>query len=746
MSEQKRHFYQFGDFQLDISECLLLHAGESIRLTPKLFDTLLFLVENSGRVLGKDELIEKIWADTFVEEVSLAKNISALRKILAEGDSGLQYIETIPKRGYRFIAPVKKLIDEGGELPDEQDITSNIAISEEINVGEKSEELLKQNREPEKVISPASIPEASRNPRHHSIKHWVWLTILSATSLIVGTIFWFTVFRLTTNPTLSSQKIIPFTSFSGSEDNPAISPEGKQVAFTWSGQNNDNLDIYVKSVGGGEPLRLTDEPAIERNPVWSPDGSHIAFLRELPDQKVGIYVVPLLGGTARKLAETYGLPFSWSPDGEFMAVAERNSREEPFSLFLLSVKTGEKRRLTFPPNQYFGDINTVFSPDGKTLAFMRASSISAWDIYLVPVVGGEPKRLTSDNTLLDGLDWTADGREIVFSSPRSGGTASLWKIAVSGGEPERLSLVGLNAFNPSVSRQGNRLVYVHSLADSNIWRIATPNSNSQDSVNTRLISSTSYDISPVYSPDGNRIAFVSGRSGSSEIWICNSDGSMPVQLTSFGGPITSSPRWSPDGRQIVFDSSSEGNADIFVINIEDGSPRRLTSEGSEDIVPNWSKDGQWIYFTSKRSGELQIWKMSPEGGNIIQVTKQGGFEPVESPDGKYIYYAKGLNTDGIWRVPVEEGEETLIVNTLKAGYLRYWTVVDNGIYFATRATSNPTIQFFDFATNQLTEIAKLEKPLLAGNPGLSISPDGRWLLYPQIDQNNNDIILIENFR
>jgi Tol biopolymer transport system component len=164
------------------------------------------------------------------------------------------------------------------------------------------------------------------------------------------------------------------------------------------------------------------------------------------------------------------------------------------------------------------------------------------------------------------------------------------------------------------------------------------------------------------------------------------------------------------------------------------------------LVPNWSRNRRWIYFTSKRSGELQIWKISPEGGNITQVTKRGGFEPVESPDGKYIYYAKGINTDRIWRVPVEGGEETLIVNVFKDGYLRYWTVVDNGIYFATRETSRPTIQFFDFATNQLTEVAKLEKPLLAGNPGLTISPDGRWLLYSQIDQNNNDIILIENFR
>lgn len=756
MSKQVKHLYEFGPFRLYPDEGLLLRHGDSVRLTPKAFETLVLFVRNPGHVLDKDELMEKLWPDTFVEEVNLAKNISSLRKVLREGGSDQLYIETLPKRGYRFVPPVRESWAAPPDPVSEQAEVSNISAvletsNEKESQAENSLELpetFERTVHPQPAITPEQTAVAIASP---ATRHRIWIaSAILAALLVGGAIFWLVSRRPTSTSPLSSQRIIPVTTYLRSETQPAISPDGKQVAFTWTGTNNDNWDIYVKLVGSGDPLRLTSEPVIERNPTWSPDSNHIAYLRESPDGVgVSVYVVSSLGGAPRKLTDTYGLGFDWSSDGESLILAERNSKDEPLSLFLFFIKTGEKRRLTFPPAKSFGDINPAFSPDGSTIAFARAhsGSTNAWDIYLTPVAGGDLKRLTFDETLIDGLDWTANGREIVFSSSRSGGLPALWRIATSGGRPEPLSGVGQNANSPSISRDGNRLAYVNSIIDSNIWRVDLSSSRHKATSPAMLISSTIYDHSPEYSPNGKRIAFASARSGSPEIWICNSDGSSPIQLTSFGGPATGEPRWSPDGQYIVFDSQINGNTDIFVMNVEGGNPRQLTSEGSEDIAPRWSRLGKWIFFTSNRTGESQIWRMSPDGSALIQVTKRGGYDAAESPDGKYLYYARGRNTSGLWRVSVDGGEESLVLDTLRAGYLRYWTVVDKGIYFGTRtSTPHPSIQFFSFATGQVNEVFQIEKPLLVGAPGLSISPDERAILFVQLDRSDSDIMLVEGFR
>ncbi len=266
---------------------------------------------------------------------------------------------------------------------------------------------------------------------------------------------------------------------------------------------------------------------------------------------------------------------------------------------------------------------------------------------------------------------------------------------------------------------------------------------------TKFISSTLRDESPNYSPDGRKIVFNSTRSGSFEIWVCEADGTNPVQLTNFGGPVTGSPRWSPDGRWIVFDTRVAGNPDIFLISSEGGRPRRLTTEASEDIVPSRSRDARFIYFSSTRSGSLQVWKIPAEGGEARQITTQGGYEGYESADGKYFYYMKGRNptVPGIWRVPAGGGEETLFFDQHRAGIWRSWAVTNQGIYYVTGETPARTvIEYYSFATGKIKEVATPEKEVLTGSLGLNVSPDGKWLLYTQADQRGMDIMLVENFR
>ncbi|MFY9573659.1 MAG: protein kinase [Blastocatellia bacterium] len=588
-------------------------------------------------------------------------------------------------------------------------------------------------------------------------RRWMLAMTLLGLALMVGLGLWFYSLRRLPQPLRLPLQTTPLTSYVGIEFLPAFSLDGKQVAFVWNGEKGDNIDIYVKLVDSGTPHRLTTNPADDSFPAWSPDGSHIAFRRHTQESDA-VYLIPSLSGPERKLADIFprrlgprvgGDGLAFSLDGKFLAVPDKDSAAEPFSIVLISTETGWKRKLSSPLAGSVGDNTPSFSPDGSQLAFSRMNGQGVEDIYLMRSEGGEPKRLTFDNRDIRDLDWTADGREIVFISDREGDTG-LWRVSASGGTPERLvTAVGYNIGRLSISRQGDRLAYAQQFLDTNIWRFELASTKRKVSAPTMLISSSKSDSAPQYAPEGKRITFRSDRSGSLEIWACESDGSNPIQLTNFTGPQAGSPCWSPDGRQIAFDARPEGNPDIFVISAEGGRPRRLTEDPTEEIAPSWSRDGRWIYFESNRNGSTQIWKMPADGGEARQVTKGGGSVGHESMDGKFLYYTKGRNLAGIWRVPVEGGEETLALDTHKAGFWSAWTVVEQGIFFLTaEQPARPAIEFFSFTTGKVTDVAVLAKPFKPWtNPeGLSVSADGRWILYTQEDRADMDIMLVENFR
>ncbi|HLQ21854.1 MAG TPA: protein kinase, partial [Gemmatimonadales bacterium] len=467
----------------------------------------------------------------------------------------------------------------------------------------------------EETESGAAAPAAPPARRRRS---WIPAAALSILA-VAGVAAWVRFGRTQPEAPLPPPRVVPFTSFPGSEIDPAFSPDGNQIAFSWDGEKGDNFDIYVKLIGAGAPLRLTTNPAPDRHPAWSPDGKHIAFHRATgpgerdrgagPGGQGEIWTVPALGGTERKVASGYSHyggagAVAWSPDGRSLALADRESPREPISLFLLSLETGEKQKLTTPSDISYEDTSPAFSPDGRSLAFVRSRGTSTDNVYLLALdpqgrPSGDAQRLSFVEYLIYGLAWSPDGRSIVFSfSTDVGGSRSLSRVSVGGrsgpGKPERLASFGGDISALSISRQG-RLAYQQSVQDVNIWRRPGPRGTGSP---VQIIASTKLETAAQYSPDGRRIAFHSDRSGTGEIWVSNSDGSGAVPVTSMNGPATGSPRWSPDGRSIAFDSTKHGHRDIFVVGAEGGFLRRLTTEPSEDVRPSWSIDGRWIYFGS----------------------------------------------------------------------------------------------------------------------------------------------------
>ena len=706
--------FRIGEFLIEPEINSITRNGTSTRIEPKVMQVLVCLAEYPSKVVLKEKLIRSVWADTFVTDDVLTRSISELRKVFEDDAKEPRFIQTIPRSGYRLVAPISydELRTERKDVPG---------------------------------------PVAS-NRR----KRFFWAAgILGGAFLLALVASYWSWYRK--DSVLPTMKIVPFTTEGGDHDAAAFSPDGNQIAFSWSGEKNDNFDIYVKSIGGERPLRLTAAPGLDIGPTWSPDGQTIAFVRNW-EKEWTIFTVPALGGSERKLLslgptfwDTRWPSLDWSSDGKFIASSYRGSKQDPAGILLFLPETGEKRPLTFAPAQSGGDFSPVFSPDSQTLAFVRHTSGGLGDLYLVPIAGGQPKRLTFDNAHIDRAAWTPDGREIIFSSSRLASPIAhgfLWRIPVVGGTAERLTAGGDRAFSVAVSSRGHRLAYTRWGGKLSIYRLELPASTGQPSVPVGFVSSTEGEFNSQFSPDGQRVAFESDRSGNEEIWTCNSDGSNPAQFT-FLGAWAGTPRWSPDGRQIAFDSQAKGDWNIYTASADGGLPHCLTTEAADDNVPSWSRDGRWIYFASKRSGESQVWKVPSQGGAAVQLTRHGGFVAFESPDGKLVYYTKdGVN--GIWQVPVEGGEETLVFESFNSSTWGNWAVVSDGIYsISSKAKDDVIIEFFSFATHRITKITKiagLKREMLA-SVGLAVSPDRRSILFSQTEGfGSGSLMLVENFR
>ena len=709
MSESDRpsRIVRFGLFEANLETRELWKRGIRIPLQGQPFQVFLILLEHPGELVTREILRERVWPqDTFVDfDHALNTSITKIRSALGDDAEHPTYIETLPWRGYRFIVSL--------ETP---------------------------------RTEPPPFETAGAGGRKIRAR-WLWAAVGAAAA---GLLFTLVAWRLNRNPLQlpsASIEVVPLVALHGSQVSPAFSPDGNQVAFAeYEGRD---AAIYTALVGGDKPLQLTVKSDV-CCPTWSPDNRQLAFMRFLKD-RFTINVVSALGGsektlyTAKLAAGVRGgcAHLDWSPNGEWLAFGEpRTSGLDP-RIALISLQDLSVRPLTSPIAQEY-DCEPAFSPDGARVAFERGSIAGLGkDLFVVPISGGEPHRLTFDNAWGGSPAWTQNGSEIVFSSNR-GGPMNLWRVSANGGPPSPIPGVGAIAYAPSISRKGHQLAYEHDTFDTAIWRISlkdkthslghsTPVIRARGMINTR----------PNFSPDGKKVVFESDRLGFSDIWYCDSDGSNCTQLTSMHGTAGTA-RWSPDGHRIAFEFQGQHYYDVYVLDVPDGRPRRLvTFPEGDNGAPNWSRDGNWIYFySSHEKGSLQLWKVPFQGGTPVRITKNGGEYATESEDGRYLYYSK-FGQAGVWRMLLNGGEEERVLDQPE-GYLWFnWALASDGIYFLSKADSQkPTIEFFEFATRKRTVIDVVEKPRY----GLALAPDGKSLLYGRTDAEDYAIMLVRNFQ
>ncbi len=789
---------RFGPFLIDVRERVLLRDGQPVPLTPKAFDLLAALVAQPGRLISKEDLLQEVWPETFVEESNLAYNVFALRKALGDPAENGQYIATVPKRGYRFMATVTPVNPANGGQPSSEGTAemgrkafsgeSRLSILAGVNQEPAAPSRLTTSVPPdvEKTVLPFLRKDLARRyqtmadakvaledldsdssgtaQRHVPPRSFAfsrrWAALFALAPVLAAAVYF-----VVQSQRMSSEPLraLPLTSLQGVVRSPSLSPDGNFVVFAWTGPMQDNSDIYVQQIGAGSPHRLTSDPSNDYSPSWSPDGRMIAFLRRVPAGGMSeLRVIAPLGGTERKVEEIRPrtafyrpLSLSWCPDSSCVLVTDSPGEGKWDAAFLIALDTGEKRQLTYPEGQIL-DVDPAISPDGRSLIFRRDTTPFSGAFYRVSlranaVPDGEPVRLTS--TLSAGKPaWMPDSREILFAA-----RGALWRLdARSGGPPIRLPFVGQDGQTPVVSRTADgqqRLVYVRSFADGNVWRVDTSAAGAPASTPpVAAIASTRSDQIPNLSPNGLQVAFLSNRSGESEIWIAAPDGSNADQLTSLG-IAPSFPRWSPDGKLIAFLADPEGRPDILLVPSRGGKPRNLTTNMPNGGFPSFSRDGQWIYFTVVEAGEPHIWKMPVSGGAAVQVTNNIGTIAIESRDGRDLYYVeRAERPSSVWRLPLGSGSP---VKVLDGVILGNFDVVEGGIYYIDRLSSEvgvqltgppsgeTRLQYFDFATGQSTTVAR---NLGTVGFGLSASPDGRTIFFSRVDSSVDELMLVENFR
>ena len=684
--------YEFGKFVLDPHERVLFADGKAIHLTDKVFDTLLLLIQHNGRLLTKDEMMASLWEESFVEESNLAKNVSRLRKILNNG--GTQLIETLPKRGYRFLANVKEINGETSLLVHRRLRVKITQIEEESGSDTETGWLLPGgNMRPRwkrrlPALGGLSVVAALAI---FGFFFWDWGTALSTFTQETGAI------RLTSDPKHDNHpawtkdgRIRFLRSGRGKQTVSVImnadgtnqtevkdfgnmdygfwSPDAKKVIFVKRG---DETAFYLADADGRNEITL---PFFGGNFNWSPDSQKIVYQKSVTAKDAELFVYSLETNKSENVTNNpeFDADPSFAPDGK--QIVFTSLRDGNAEIYLMNADGSDVRRLTNHPGW---DSHPVFSPDGTTIAFPSNRNSENSDVYLMGVDGSGIRRLTdwkSDEHVEPGC-WSSDGTQISFVSDREGND----DIFITNAEVFRPRSIFADEKSdlqfPFASPNGKQIVYQAEIekksGELRVFDRETKRSR-------MLLETANPDLAPVFSPDGEWIAFQNRIDGNTEICLIKSDGSGLRNLTN-NAARDLNPSFSPDGKQIVFSSNRDGNFGLFqlyLMSSDGGNQRQIHYNNGMSLTPAWSPDGKRIIFTNDkedgRTGNFEIFRIDLETAaseKRMTFRRRSDSMPVFSPDGRHIVFVSTtdgnseiyvMNSDGIFplRITRNSAEDT----------------------------------------------------------------------------------------
>ena len=727
--------YEFGPFRLDASERRLLRDGTPVPLAPKVIDTLLVLLERRGSVVTKEELIARLWPDTFVQESNLTQHIFMLRRALDQG--GEPYIETVPRRGYRFAREVRPILDDAPE------------------------ELLVSNRTKIRVITEETEIIADRALPRPSPRSWQRSGVIAAVAaagLLIGGVI-----LNRTSSTSSRRKPAVEAGFvrvaaprlerlttESNASEPAISPDGRFVAYRVA--DDADQTVWLKNIATGSAVQVLPPLAGGYSSLnFSHDGNELLYKTFRGKSDNGTVVrVPLFGGAAQQVATNVWSDFSLSPDGRELAIERANGRLE-HQLVVASLAGARERVIaTLGDEQRWlevGNTSPSWSPDGRRLVVCGGwrDPVRRWTfgLFEIPAAGGSLKRVPSPAwNRISQVAWLGDGSGlVVVGRSEQRDPYQVWLIDYPSGRARRLTN-DLHDYNKlKVSPDSNVIAIEQQIAFHHLWIVdaAAPDDARQITHGARSLDGY-YGLA--WTPDG-RLLFASSRTGASEILTANADGTDVRPLTRDSTEWNTNGRMTHDGRYIVFSSGRNGEANIWRMD-SDGSNVVQLTRGKSEFSPTLSRDGQWVYYVNAHLAPSRIERVPIDGGRPEVVFADAAAEvPVISPDGTSIAFSLYSEATG-WRaavMPVNGGTPRLFDWHGVRGFVR-WAADSRAVLFMKQQgnVSNVWLQPLDGSAPR--PVTKFDEQFIWN---FAPSPDGTQIALSR-GSAVSDIVLIRDFR
>lgn len=739
MNKKTLTFYEFDQFRIDENQKCLWHSDELVSLTPKAFETLLVLIKKRGEIVGKDALLDEVWADTFVEESTLSQNILTLRKTLALFEKDKQFIVTVPRRGYRFVGEVKEIVgDEEFFVVERRTRTRIVAEQKEIHDSNDA-----KNDETTIVRKPISDAAFSRK--------YIYSGALLF-GLIVLTAGVFAVRYFLRAPDFVETKFQKFKTgelFSDAGIQRAIiSPNGKYLALIE--KRGEIESLLVRQTGEASSLEIVPKFEGQFIGVTFAPGSDYIFYAVYPkDSKLGeLYKIPVLGGAARQIVKDIDSPVSISADEKKIAFARRYREAKETALIIAGIDGAGEQKLAV---RKFGEgfMNAAFSPDGKFLACVANSKETRekpMEIVIVNAENGEQKSLSAQNWLWIGqIVWLKDksGIAVVGYGAKSPNlTDEIWFVSFPEGKARMLESGVNGAFGISLTDDGNSLVTVKSNKITSFFVSAIDDLDNPKTLLTKAGDESLLPLGADWTADG-KIVYSTTSNGNADVWTINADGAGRKQITS-DASADFSPKASADGRFVYFLSNRSGLTSVWRTNPDGTNPNKIT-EGADVFSINLSPDDKWIYYTARADSIFTqtLWKVSTDGQNAQALTEKTTLLPRLAPDGKTIacYFPDAENQIlKLTLLSAENGEVLRQIETPKSDglYLLEWTKDGRNLLFAVRQNDATSLWLQPLDGAEAKKLKEWQNETIFR---LAVSKDGEKIFYEKGVTANSVVLL-----
>ena len=611
----------------------------------------------------------------------------------------------------------------------------------------------------EDAMAPPSEP-APVSPRRWSPLALSALTLGIATALVFlwlwGAHAWFGGPVAGTSP--PNIRITRLTDLPGLEESPAISPDGRSVAFT--ADVGGKRQVFVQFIAGGAPLQITHDAVDHESPRWSPDSSSILYFSPAVSGAVqgNIWEISALGGVPQRVVNSLGGADVSPMDGRLGLF--RLAKE---GIQLVTAPTDASRFdvvAEFPPATYY--LYPRWSPDGRWIAFQRGDSIR-FDIFVAPATGGKPNQLTHDNNMMSGFAWLPDSTGIVYSSGRDSTmpylpTLDLWRVTLRDGSVRRVTSGETSYMSPDISKSGAVLVSRMKM-QTDIWKFpvdGSPTENVRRGV--RVTRQTGQVLTPTASPNDKEVAFLSDSGGHANLWVVNTENGGLRQITHERDPSVSVgvPLWSPNGHTIAFVSSRGNKGLTFGVWLVDSDGSNLRNIANPGLGPAWSQDGRWVYYSTwsgSTATNVVLNKVPVDGGPAVTVRTER-LRNVIGLHGTALYYAvERPLVDGTPEFEIlaatPEDAPSRVLARIPGARIPIWqicnpTLSPDGKWMAQALTDGFTTNLWALSTTtgewrQITDFGE-RATFIARR--VSWSADGRSIL-AAVAEGDSDIVLLE---